>query len=164
VRRQHLPPVGLHDVARVAPAAHFQVRRQQREEPQLGEHAGIRFDARLHEHTGLVRIGDDFLENAIAALGIGIGDTKTQRAWSQALMSIVQLAFVAEEGFPIADEILQVADLRPIDGRVVDLVQNAFGDRKPDTAQGRVSTSNAVLIAACPARIDPGIAGSPMGC
>src|SRR5581483_5335690 len=105
-----------------------------------------------------------FLEDAISPLGIGIGDTKTQRARGQALVGVVQLALVEEEGCTVTDEILQVADLRPIDGRVVDLVQNAFGDRKPDTAQGRVSTSNAVLIAACPARIDSGTAGSPMGC
>ena len=107
-----------------------------------------------------MRIGDDFLDDAVAPLGIDIGDTITQRVRGQALVGVVQLAFVAEEGFPVGDEILQVAYLRPINGRVVDLVQDAFGDGKPDPAQSRVSGPHSVLVAARPARFDPRTAAS----
>ena len=72
------------------------------------------------------------------------------------------MSFVAEERFPIGDEILQVANLRPINGRVVDFVENAFGDRKPDPTQSRVSGPHAVLVAACPAGFDPRTAASRM--
>ena len=162
MRRQHLPPVGLHHVPVVAPAADFQVRREQREEPQLGEQLGVGLQASVDEHTVLMGIGDNFLDDPVATLGIDIGDSITQRVRGQALVGVVQMSFVAEKGFPIGDEILQVADLRPIDGRVVDLVEDAFGDRKPDPAQSRVSGPHTVLVTPCPAGLDAGAAGA--GC
>ena len=63
--RQHLPPVGLDHVPVVAPAADFQVRREQREEPQFGEHVGVGLQAGVDEHARLMRIGDDFLDDAV---------------------------------------------------------------------------------------------------
>ena len=162
MRRQHLPPVGLDHVPVVAPAADFQVRREQREEPQLGEHVGVGLQAGVDEHAVLMRIGDNFLDDAEATLGIDIGDSITQRVRGQALVGVVQMSFVTEESFPVRDEILQVADLRPINGRVVDLVEDAFGDRKPDPAQSRVSGPHPVLVAACPAGFDPRTAARRM--
>ena len=64
-----------------------------------------------------------------------VWDAKTQRVGEQALMGVHHATFVAEESFPVGDEVLQIADLRPIDGRIVDLVQDALGDGKPDFAQ-----------------------------
>ena len=77
-------------------------------------------------------------------------------------MGVIQMSFVTEEGFAIGDEILQVADLRPINGRVVDLVDDTFGNGEPDPAQSRVSGPHSVLVAPRPARFDPGTAASRM--
>jgi hypothetical protein len=44
------------------------------------------------------------------------------------------MSFVTEEGLAVRDEILQVADLRTVNGRVVDLVQDTFGDGEPNPA------------------------------
>ncbi len=102
MRRQHLPPVGLDHVPVVAPAADFQVRREQREEPQLGEQVAFGLQAGVDEHTVLMGIGDNFLDDAVATVGIDIGDSITQRVRGQALVGVVQLAFVTEEGFAVA--------------------------------------------------------------
>ena len=97
MRRQHLPPVGLDHVPVVTPAADFQVRREQREEPQLGEHVGVRLQAGVDEHTVLMRIGDNLFDDPVATLGIDIGDSITQRVRGQALVGVVQMSFVTEE-------------------------------------------------------------------
>ncbi len=149
-RRQYLTPVGLDYVAAVAPAADFQVRREQCEEPQLGEHRRCALQPRVNEHTGPVRIGDHFLDDSVLSLGIDIGDTVTQCARGQTFVGVIHLAFAAEKRFPIGNEILQVAYLRPINGRVVNLVQDSLGDGKPDPAQRRVSGPYSVLVAARP--------------
>ena len=107
-----------------------------------------------------MRIGDNLLGDAVAPPGIDIGDAKTQRVGEQALMGVHHTTFVAEEGFSVGDQILQIADLRPIDGRVVDLVQDALGDGKPDPAQSRVSSAHAFFVTARPARFDARTAGS----
>src|SRR5689334_23936576 len=103
-----------------------------------------------------MRIGDDFLGDPVAPLGIGIRDPVTQRVRGQVLVGVVQMALVVEEGLPVADEVLQVAYLRLIDGRVVDLVQDTLGDGEPDPAQRRVRGPYPVLVAAGPAGLDPG--------
>ncbi len=53
------------------------------------------------------------------------------------------------------DQVLHIADLWPIDGRVADLVEEALGDRTSDAAEGRVRGPDAVLVAARPAVVDP---------
>ena len=162
VRRQHVAPVGPHHVTVVVPAADLQVRRQQGEEPQPGEQGGVRLQAGGHEHAIPVGVGDDFLDDAEVPPGIGVGDAVAQRVRGQAFVGVVQVAFVVKEGFAVGDEVLEVADLRPVNGRVVDLVENAFGNGEPDPAQSRVSGPYPVLVAARPARFDAGSAGGRM--
>jgi len=158
--REHFSPIGLHHVPKVAPAAGFQVRREQGEEPQLGEHLGFRLQAGMDEQAVLMRIGDNLLGDPVTPTGIDISDSETQRVGEQALMGVHHTAFIAEEGFPVGDEVLQIADLWPIDGRIVDLVQDALGDGEPDPAQSRVSGAHPVFVTACPAGFDPRIPGS----
>src|SRR5262249_45991375 len=57
---------------------------------------------------------------------------------------------VVKEGTPVGDHVLKIADLRLVDGGVVDLVQNPTGDRAPDTAGGGVRSSDAIFSAAGP--------------
>ena len=162
VRRQHLPPGGLDHVPVVAPTANFQVRRYQREQPQLGEQFGVGIQPRVDEKARLMGIGDDLFGDTEMHLGIDIGDTITERVRGQAFMGAVQLAFIPEEGLPVSNEVLQVAYLRPINGGIIDLVHDALGNGKPDPAQSRVSGPDSVLVAACPSGSDPGTAGSRM--
>src|SRR5581483_5853048 len=103
-------------------------------------------------------IGDNFFDDPVATIGSDANDSIAQRVRGQALVGVVQMSFVTEEGFPVRDEILQVAYLRTINGRVVDLVQDTFGYSEPDPAQTRVSGPYPVLVTPRPARRATGAA------
>ena len=135
MHRQHFSPVGLDHVPVVSPAANFQVRREQREEPQLGEQLRVGLQAGMDEYTVLMGVGDNFFDDPVATVRIDVDDSIAQRAGGQALVGVVQVSFVAKKRLSIRDKILQIANLRPIDGRIVNLVEDAFGDRKPNPAQ-----------------------------
>ena len=145
---EHFSPVSLHDVSVVAAATDFQVRREQGEEPQFGEHVSVGFQTSVDEHARLMRIGDDLLDDAEPTLGIEFVIRCPRAPFAKHSWSIVQMPFVVEKGFAIRDEILQVANLRPIHGRIVDFVENAFGDRKPNPTQSGIGGPNSVFVAA----------------
>src|SRR6185369_12203010 len=63
---------------------------------------------------------------------------------------------VVKEGLAVGHQILEVPDLRTVDGGMVDLVQDAGGDGEPDRATGRVRRSYRVLRALGPSGRDPG--------
>src|SRR2546425_12890973 len=65
-------------------------------------------------------------------------------------------ALVMEEALAVGDEVLQVPDLRAVDGGIVDLVQDAGGDGDPDRAVRRVRRPDRVLRALRPSRRDAG--------
>jgi hypothetical protein len=128
VRRQHRTRAGFDDVAVVAPATDFEVRRQQDEQPQLRRQFHGRLQAGMHEHAGLVRVRDDFLEDAVASPGLGVGDPKAEGVAVQVFVGVVQVTpLVVAEGGAVRDKVLQVADLGPIDRWIVDLVEDALG-------------------------------------
>jgi hypothetical protein len=139
------------------------VRREQREEPELGEHVVFRLQTGVDEHTGPMGVGDDLLEDAIAPQGIDVGDAIAQRVGGQVLVGIVQMALVVEEGGPVADEILQIAYWRPIDGRVVD---PSFKMPLETVNQTRLTAEYAVPTPSLSLRVQRGsIAGAPgAGC
>src|SRR5713101_4521665 len=63
-------------------------------------------------------------------------------------------ALIMEETLAVGDEVLEVPDLRAVDGGVVDLVQDAGGDGEPDRAARRVRRADRVLRALRPSRCD----------
>ena len=65
-----------------------------------------------------------------------------------------------QESFAVGDQKLHIAHLRPVDGRVVHLVENAVGEGEPDAAGVGVGGAHAFLGRAGPARAD---ARSPKG-
>src|SRR5713101_6255292 len=65
-------------------------------------------------------------------------------------------ALVMKETLAVGDEVLEVPDLRAVDGGVVDLVQDAGGDGEPDGAARGVRRSDCVLRALRPSRGDTG--------
>lgn len=77
-------------------------------------------------------------------------------------MDVVQLALGAEERLAVSDEVLEVPNPRSVNGRVIDLVEDAFGNSEPDPAQGRVDRAYHIFIAARPAGLDPGAAPGRM--
>jgi hypothetical protein len=59
-----------------------------------------------------------------------------------------------KESFAIRDQELQIANLRPVNGRVVDLRDNAVPNREPEMAGCGVCRAGTVFVAVRPARLD----------
>ncbi len=65
-----------------------------------------------------------------------------------------------EEGLAVGNEILEIAKLRPVNGRVVDLRDDAVPDGEPEMAGPRVRCAYAGLVAVRPSGPDPRLAKS----
>src|SRR5262245_59480822 len=107
-----------------------------------------------------MRIGNKLLDDLVATLRIAIHHAKPQRQGRKVFLLADQVAaLVLKKRFAVGDEKLQIADLRPIDGRVVNLVDDSARQGEPDPADGGICGAEAVLVVARPARGDTGAAG-----
>jgi hypothetical protein len=79
------------------------------------------------------RFRDNFLRKREASFRIAPGYSIALR-WSNSfdLVSEVSL-FLQEQTILIGEEKLQIAELWPINGWIIDLCQNAASDREPDS-------------------------------
>src|SRR5262249_7034366 len=104
-----------------------------------------------------MRIADDLLFYSITALRIRAGDVVAQSMRFQAHGFALKIAFLfVKEGFTISDQELGIANLRAVDGGVIDFCEDAHGHCKPDPAGGRIRGSNAILRAGSPCGMDAG--------
>ncbi len=62
-----------------------------------------------------------------------------------------------EEALAVGDQVLKVAQLRPVHGWVIDFGDDAIPKRKPDLAGSRVCGSDAVFSAMGPTGMNPGM-------
>ena len=80
-----------------------------------------------------------------------------QRESPASVRKLLELAvevppLVVKKRLAVGDQVLQVANLRPVDRRVVDFADDARGQREPDAARGRIGRADRLLVAARPAR------------
>src|ERR1700683_4142945 len=98
-----------------------------------------------------MRIGDDLLEQVIAAVGRVADDFHAESGGGEILGGGLEMAaFLVEEGLAVGDEELEVADLRLIDPRKINLVEDAGRGREPKAARRRVRGADRVLGAVGP--------------
>jgi len=109
-----------------------------------------------------VRIRHDILDNAIPARGVGIGEAVVTACFFSRIFEFVFeiAAFLMAKGLAVSDEKLEIAGVRTINIRIVDLVDNSVAQREPDAAAGMVSGADAFFGATSPARLDSGRAES----
>jgi hypothetical protein len=69
-----------------------------------------------------------------------------------------------EKGPAVGNEILEIAKLRSVDGRVVDFRDDAVPDGEPKMAGRRVRCAYAGLVAMCPSGFDPRLTKSSLPC
>ena len=69
-----------------------------------------------------------------------------------------------EEGPAVGNEILEIAKLRSVDGRVVDFRDDAVPGGEPKMAGRRVRCAYAGLVAMCPSGFDPRLTKSSLLC
>jgi hypothetical protein len=80
---------------------------------------------RVHEEARQVRVGEDFLDEGIAPLRIGVRDPVPQDMTGEPFRRGTEMALLfVEETLSIRDEELEIPQLRPVHGRVVDLGDN----------------------------------------
>jgi hypothetical protein len=100
----------------------------------------------MHEQDGPMRIGEDMLYEPVPAVGFRIRQPIQQAIALGVFDQMNQVAlFLVAEGFAIADEKLKVARVRLIDTGIVNLVDNAVTQRKPETATGVIGGPDALL-------------------
>jgi hypothetical protein len=103
-----------------------------------------------------MRIRDNFFNDGVAAIGIGVRATVSKRMIGQAFDFVFEVTFpVMEETLTIADQVLKVPELRPIYCRIVDFGDDAIPKRKPDLAGSCVCGSHPVFPSVSPSRMNP---------
>src|SRR5208283_5249603 len=96
----------------------------------------------------------------VAAFRIGVGDLHAEGRASQTVHRRSHVAaLVVEESFPVAYQVLQIADLRRVDGGVITFGDNPIGDRVPYSTGSRVGRPHRLLCASRPARWNARCAG-----
>src|SRR5256886_5703387 len=139
----------------VPPPAGLQVRGTQHIQLEGREYCGHTVPPRSHEETGLMRVGDNLFANLVPCLAIVVGDAEPQRMVRQRIQTRYQVfSLVMKERVTIGNQVLQVAQLWPVDGGEVGFRDDAEGERVPKPAAGRISGADAVFGAAGPARFD----------
>ncbi len=103
-----------------------------------------------------MRIADDLLLDDVTAFGIAIGDLEAQSIGiDQFNLTDRVTALVVKKRLLIADQILQVSNLRSIDRGIVSFGVHSISDRVPETAGDGISGAYAILGASRPTRFDP---------
>src|SRR5664279_1405354 len=110
----------------------------------------------MDQQAAQVRVTDDLFFDGVSPLGIGVGDFEAQRRAAYAVQMCLHMAtLVMEECLPVCHQVLNIADLRGVDGGVVNLGDHAIGDGVPDAAGHGVSGADCVLRSARPPRRNP---------
>jgi hypothetical protein len=128
------------------------MRSEQHIGPEASQKVVFAFDSRVQQHAGPRRLYDDFLREREAAFGIVPIDAISLRRYQPLnLVFEIQLLF-EKQSVPIGEQKLQVTQLGAIDGRIIDLREDAAPDRKPDTASGRIRCAHSILVGVRPTR------------
>ena len=93
-------------------------------------------------------VGEDLLDDDISALRVGIRDPVAKDMMGEPFRLGTEMTLLlVEETLPVRDEELQVPELRPIHGRVVDFGDDPVPDGEPEPAGAGIGRADAVF---CP--------------
>src|SRR5580698_597233 len=102
-----------------------------------------------------MRVGDDFGDQLVAPLGVGIGQAHAESMLAEVFNFGFEIAMrVVEEGLAVGHQELKIANLWPVKGREIELAQDSARDREPDAARSRVGGPDDILSTMGPARFD----------
>ena len=135
------------------------MRREQSVALEFGEQRFVAFDFHMHQHNGVVWVGDEFFGDLVAAVEVAGDDTHGERVGVNVVEVVLEVAlFFVEERFTVGEEQFHVASLRAVDGGVIDFVERAVRGGEPDFAGGCVSRGDGIFAAGSPARFETGCA------
>src|SRR5688572_17871584 len=149
---QDFPAADLHDVSVVIPTPDFQMRRTKNVKPQLVEEIVGPCDLCFLQQARVVWMTYHLFNDRVASARIGVRHPKTKCVGRSTLHLGVQVSlFFMEKRFTVGGQILQVSELRAVDGWKVRLGNDALEDREPDSASTRIGSSNTVFVTVRPA-------------
>src|SRR5882757_6712144 len=100
----------------------------------------------------MVRVADELLRHRVSPHGVFASYTYRRSAAVDVVKVILQIALLfMKEGLAVGEQQFHVTRLRTIDRGIVNLVQRAVRDRKPDAARGRIRRRDRVFLARGPA-------------
>ncbi len=157
---EHGHALVISNPAGVTGAAVGQVRREQRVEVIIRKPSLQRFETDLLQHHVAIGIGEYFLEDAVAAAAVGVGQLIRGRARFKRLVLECAVPFLlGKESLAIGDDEAQIARAGLVHTRKIHFIQNAVTQREPDPAVLVQCRAYAGLGARGPARRNPGPAG-----
>ena len=137
------------------------MRREQQIKPQFSAQRGVvNHQLVVDQEDRQIRIADHGLADFITPGWIAIDDLIGKRTlfWiGQRMLQIPPL--LVEKCLAVGDEQLQVAGVRLVDARVVNLVDDAVTEGEPQAGGGVIGSADAVLRTRSPARFHPRCAG-----
>lgn len=93
----------------------------------------------------------------VASVAVRIGEAVENTIRFRVFDPVIQVAlFLVAKCFPVADKKLKIADVRCVDAGIVDFVDDAMAERKPQPATRMVGSAEAVFSAGRPAGFDSG--------
>ena len=113
-------------------------------------------EGRVHEEARQVRVGEDLLDDGVAALRVGVRDPVPKDMMGESFRRGTEMALLlVEEALPVRDKELEIPELRPIHGRVVDFGNDPVPEGEPEPAGAGVGRADAVFCAVGPTGRDP---------
>ena len=106
-----------------------------------------------------MRVGDDLLDQPVTSLVVAICQSVIERASLRIFDLVMKVTFFfMAERLAVSDQKLQFTDIRAINGRIVDLVEDSVTQRKPGVAVRVIGSPDALLVAVGPLRVKTGSA------
>ena len=133
----------------IAGAKTGKMRRQQRVEAQLAPQRFIEhLDFGVHEQDRPVRIREHMFDQPVAAVRLRIRQAIEETIALRIFDLVIQVAlFLVAKRFAVADEKLKVARVGLIDVRIVNFIDDAVAERKPEPATGMIGRAHALFCA-----------------
>src|SRR4029077_7974663 len=114
---------------------------------------GGELDPNTDEHGRLMGVADDLLDQTVSSAAVFLDYAIPERVVSDRLHCGMHVAFFfMKETLAIADQELEISDLRPVNCGIKNLGQDAVGEREPHPARDGISGSNSLLGAGTPCR------------
>jgi len=116
------------------------------------------------KQAGKVGMRDHFLDNPVLTVLRRIRELKTKGVSGRPLDTVLEVSLLfVKQGLSIRYQVLQVADLGTIRGRVKDLSDHSLEESEPNSAVTGIGCAHPVFVAMRPFGVNPGLSkGDPI--
>jgi hypothetical protein len=153
---EDFPASGFHHAGVVPPPPHPEVWGAQDVESESLQERLFPEEGRVHEEARQVRVRQDLLDDGIAFLRVGVRDPVPKDMMGKTFGHGTEIPLLlVEETFAVRDEELEIPELRPIHGRVVDFGDDPVPNGEPEPAGAGIRRADPVFCRMGPTGRDP---------